>query len=597
MTTSLNEVLVPSAVALGLTLALTPAMKRIAVHAGVVAMPAADRWHRTQIPLLGGVALVVATWAGVLVGRPMGMSVWALLGCATVLALVGLVDDIRAMRPQTKLILQILVASVMAAVGLQFEFTGIAAVDTLITLVWLVGITNAINLLDNMDGLAAGIAGIVVAFRLAFFVSDGYVEGMILSGVLLAVCLGFLVFNFNPASIFMGDVGSLFLGFMVAGVSLVGGWPYSRGTALVVVFPLLVLLVPIFDTTFVTIARVLAGRSIAQGGRDHTSHRLVALGVSERWAVVLLYGLAVLGGATAWLSYLYGFSYAAVLALILVVGIILFGVFLGRSQDYPEDAAVRGRVATFLAELSYKRQLATVALDTALIVAAYHTAYLLRFEAVAGPEHVLMRQSLPIVLVAQVSVFLLLRTHQGVWRHTGVSDLLRIARASALGTVFAVLGVLFVYRFDGYSRAVFVLYGIVLFLLVAASRISFRALDELFYNRINSGRPVIVYGAGKGGVMVLRELKDNTDLNWHVVAFIDDDRDKHGTRVQGIPVVGGLDRLEEILAAYAPKSIILSSSKVEEPRVAELRRRCGPFAASVLRASITFHGTDRPVTR
>src|SRR5690606_7673421 len=116
-------------------------------------------------------------------------------------------------------------------------------------------------------------------------------------------------------------------------------------------------------TTFVTIARVLAGRSIAQGGRDHTSHRLVALGVSERWAVVLLYGLAVLGGTTAWLSYLYGFSYAAVLALILVVGIVLFGVFLGRSRAYPQSPAVRGRVATFLAQLSYKRQVATVALD------------------------------------------------------------------------------------------------------------------------------------------------------------------------------------------------------------------------------------------
>ena len=355
-------------------------------------------------------------------------------------------------------------------------------------------------------------------------------------------------------------------------------------------------MLPLFAFVLATAAYVL-GALTASGAAAAAIVGSVALTAGWRWAVVLLYGLAALGGAIAWLSYLYGFSYAAVLALILVVGIVLFGVFLGRSQIYPETSAARGRVVTFFAQFSYKRQVATVALDTALIVAAYHTAYLLRFEAVTGPEQVLMRQSLPIVLVAQVSVFLLLRTHQGVWRHTGLSDLLRIARASALGTFFAVLGVLFAYRFEGYSRAVFVLYGILLFLLVAASRISFRALDELFYNRVNSGRPVIVYGAGKGGVMVLRELKDNTDLNWHVVAFMDDDPDKHGTRVQGIPVVGGLARLEEILTSYAPGSIILSSSKIEASRVAELKRRCGPCAATVLRASITFHETDRSVTR
>src|SRR5690606_34858751 len=149
-------------------------------------------------------------------------------------------------------------------------------------------------------------------------------------------------YNFNPASIFMGDTGSLFVGFMVAGLSLVGGWPYSRGTALVLVLPVLVVLVPIFDTTFVTLARLLAGRPVSQGGRDHTSHRLVALGMTERQAVLTLYALAAGGGGIAWLSYRYGLSYGAVLALLLALGTALFGTFLGRLQVYPEGQAPSG---------------------------------------------------------------------------------------------------------------------------------------------------------------------------------------------------------------------------------------------------------------
>lgn len=588
MSPSMAAVSLPAIVAFLVTVALVPALKVLAHQTGLVAHPKEDRWHRTAIPLLGGLAIVAGTLGGVAVGQPSGMSVWVLTTCALGLAVVGLVDDARTLRPQSKLILQLVFASAMTAVGLQFQFTGIVALDMLITLVWLVGITNAFNLLDNMDGLAAGIAAIVAAFRLAFFLADGDLEGAMLAGVLLGACLGFLIYNTNPASIFMGDTGSLFLGFMVAGLSLVGGWPYSRGTALVLVFPMLVVLVPIFDTTLVTIARILAGRPISQGGRDHTSHRLVALGMSERQAVLVLYGLAVAGGAIAWLSYRHGLSYGAVFALLLVVATLLLGVFLGRLKVYPDDGEARGTVATLLVDFSYKRQVATVALDTVFIVGAYYLAYLLRFEQDVHAEQVMFRQSLPIVVLAQVAVFFVMGTHRGVWRHTGLTDLVKVGQACVLGTTVAILGILLVYRFEGYSRAVFALHAILLFGLVAASRMSFRALEESVGARRQEASPVIVYGAGKGGVMVLRELHDNAELGWRVAAFIDDDRDKHGTRVQGVPVAGGRDDLAVVLESTGAVHLIVSSAKIADASLQAVRAQCRRAGVSVVRASLTF---------
>ncbi len=578
----------PALVAFVLVVLLTPLVKRVAEQTGLVAMPKADRWHRTRIPLMGGVGIVLAAVVAVLLGQPTSMPVWVLLACATGLAVVGFIDDVRVLRPQTKLFLQIFAAAVMTVVGLQFQFTGVVVIDMLITLVWLVGITNALNLLDNMDGLAAGIAAIVAAFRLTFFLADGQMEGAMLAGVILGACLGFLVFNFNPASIFMGDTGSLFLGFMVGGLSLVGGWPYARGTALVLVLPVLVVLVPIFDTTFVTIARILAGRPVSQGGRDHTSHRLVALGMSEKQAVLTLYGLATAGGAIAWLSYRYGLSYGAVLALLLMLGTALFGIFLGRLQVYPEGQAPSG-VALLLADFTYRRQVVTVAIDTLLIVVAYYSAYLLRFEYTVGAEQAVFARSLPIVLLAQVTAFLVLGTHRGIWRYTGLWDLIRLAQACAAGTVLSVLGVLGVYRFEGYSRAVFVIHGVLLFVLVAATRISFRALDSALRRDPPDAEPVLVYGAGKGGLLVVRELRENPDIGWRVVGFLDDDSGKQGTRVDGVRVLGGLESLAEALQSTRASRVILSTPKVSPERRDELAATCEALDVAVVQAHLRFY--------
>ena len=230
----------------------------------------------------GGAAIFVAVMLPLLLLLPSTRESRIVLAASAGLFLVGLADDILHIKPYQKLIGQLLGAATVVWFGLVLPWTTSFPVNLLITLFWLVGITNALNMLDNMDGLAAGVAAIAALFlALNFQGSHHWLEAQMLVA-LAAALLGFLVYNHHPASIFMGDCGSMFVGFLLSTSVLLnqtGG--RSRGIVPILAVPVLVLFVPIFDTTFVTVLRKLWGRKASQGGRDHTSHRLVALGLSE----------------------------------------------------------------------------------------------------------------------------------------------------------------------------------------------------------------------------------------------------------------------------------------------------------------------------
>src|SRR3954469_9919129 len=264
---------------------------------GFVAKPKADRWHKRPTAMLGGAAIFLTTVIVYFAFVPLTRDGLVVLGASSFLFLVGLVDDVLNVRPYQKLVGQLIGAGVLIFAGLKMPITGYEIVDIWITVFWVVGITNAINLLDNMDGLAAGISAIAAVSLALNFAANGLTNELLLASALIGALAGFLVFNFNPASIFMGDCGSMFIGFLLSGSVLlnqVGG--RSRGIFAILAVPVLILFIPIFDTTFVTVLRKLWGRKASQGGRDHTSHRLVALGLSERTAVLMLYGFAAVAG-------------------------------------------------------------------------------------------------------------------------------------------------------------------------------------------------------------------------------------------------------------------------------------------------------------
>ena len=324
--------------AAGIGFAASLACRALAFRLGAVSHPRRDRWGTTTMPLLGGPAMVFATALTLWFVPGLPSTVWILLAGAAGLAVVGLVDDVRPIAPSTKVAAQLAAAIAVTALGLRFPLTGIATLDVIITVGWLAGLANAFNLLDNMDGLAAGIAVIAGGVKLVLFAMEGNWPGAGAAAVFSGACAGFLVLNFNPARIFMGDAGSLFLGFFVAGLSTIGGVPNSRATMSVLIGPVAILLVPIFDTILVTVLRLLAGRPVSQGGRDHASHRLLTAGFSVRRTVLTLYALAVVSGVVAIVtreaSRPLSFALFAALAA-LMVG---FGIVLARIKVEAVDA-------------------------------------------------------------------------------------------------------------------------------------------------------------------------------------------------------------------------------------------------------------------
>ncbi len=272
-------------------LGATPLARRVAERLGVMDQPAARKIHRQPIPLLGGVAIYGACiLALLLVGDRFYVreAVGIVLG-ATFCSLLGLIDDRRGMGAWLKLVGQVTAALILIVSGVQVRMFAWPILNVLVTLAWVVGITNAFNLLDNMDGLSGGVATISSAFFLLMAAMSGqYLVGLLAAG-LLGACIGFLVYNVNPASIFMGDAGSLFLGFMLAAVGVKLRFPDNVHFVTWMV-PIVVLGLPILDTALVIISRLRRGKNpLTTPGKDHLSHRLVGLGHSQREAVLTLY--------------------------------------------------------------------------------------------------------------------------------------------------------------------------------------------------------------------------------------------------------------------------------------------------------------------
>jgi UDP-GlcNAc:undecaprenyl-phosphate GlcNAc-1-phosphate transferase len=575
----LRSQIFPVALTLALSLALTPLVRVLARRVGMVAKPKIDRWHKQPTALLGGAAIFAAVAITYLTLLPHTPYTRVVMLASSFLFVVGLLDDIFHAKPYQKLIGQVMGAAVVVYYGLTLPWTRSAAVNTALTIFWLIGITNAVNLLDNMDGLASGVAAIAAATLAVNFLNGGQLTEALLLAAFTAALLGFLVYNSNPASIFMGDCGSLFIGFFLASAALMGiSGGRSRSFLPVLAVPILILFIPIFDTTFVTLLRKMAGRAASQGGRDHTSHRLVALGMSERRAVWMLYAFAAASGVLALLVREARIEYSLPAIVGFTVALTLLGVYLAGVKVYEEDdlAAVRETpIFAFLVDVSYKRRVFEVLLDLILIMLAYYSAYLLRFGPLTPELWKVFLQTLPFLVFLKMATFLALGVYRGIWRYTSVDDLLVIGKAVVIGSVLSVLAVLFKFRFQGFSRVVFVLDGMVFLLLVAGSRMAFRLFRQALPTpRTREGRRVLIYGAGDAGELLLRELLNNRELQYAPVGFVDDDPTKKGKVIHGLRVYGGNGDLRQLCRQHRVEEVLISSKTVPPARVEEILRAC-----------------------
>jgi UDP-GlcNAc:undecaprenyl-phosphate GlcNAc-1-phosphate transferase len=443
---SLAPVIIPLLIAFGLSVALVPVARRLALRIDVVARPRADRWHRTVVPMLGGVAIGGATLlTGLVFG--LGASLAVVLFASMAMFAMGLVDDILQLRPSTKLVAQIAAAAALVYFGFRLNWLESRLLDSVLTMVWVVGLTNAFNLLDNMDGLCAGTALIVAVMLLTGFWTGVSRENALPEMTLLAsiagATAGFLVYNFPPASIFMGDSGSLLLGFSLAALTLGHeGVRASRSDVLsVIAGPSFVLMLPIFDTTLVTVARLLAGRSPAMGGRDHSSHRLVAIGLSERNSVLVLWLLSSIGGAIGLLLRNFSPDWSLPVGATYLAAMCALAVYLARVRVYEDLPSKQPATGFTLVDSAFmnRRRVVEVLVDASLIGASYYGATQLVF---SDPEGYLRNaevfyQSLPVIVITQLVAFFGRGMYRGVWQPFQRRDVNKVLEAVLAGTLIA----------------------------------------------------------------------------------------------------------------------------------------------------------------
>ena len=453
--------------------ALTPLVKIIAVKTGYVVQPRQDRWHKKPTPLLGGIAIFMSFSASYLLAFGFDRKTMPVLIGSFLIFLLGLVDDLWRLNPQVKLIGQITVAAVLISLDVVVKIIPYPVIAIPVTFLWIVGLTNSFNLLDNMDGLSAGTAAICALALFAFSLSSGDSSVALCSILLAGACAGFLFYNFNPASIFMGDCGSMFLGCTLAAIAIIGTVQHVSGLFVAVLIPLFILGIPIFDTVFVTFFRTVRGQPISQGGRDHVSHRLVNMGLSERNAVLILYVVSALFGAGA-LFYNWISPFVIVICLILVIlGLFYFGVFLGQADWRVAQKTVAALRQRRLAGplMPTLQKFIELFIDLILIVIAYFAAYLIRYEGDMTRSH--MRQfvgTLPIVIVVKMVVFAYFGLYQTIWRHVGIRDFINILKGVAASTLIIVTAILMYARFTYFSRALFVVDALLTLFLISGAR-------------------------------------------------------------------------------------------------------------------------------
>lgn len=315
--------------AISVSLLATLAAHEAARRLNWLDQPNRRKMHTNPIPLLGGLAIYNAFLITVLFTnsrRVLEEGTTALIG-ATLLLIVGVIDDQRGLSPRAKLLAQTIAAVLLVIGGIGVSFLPFWWLNLAVTILWVVGICNAMNLLDNMDGLSAGVATIACAFFTLLALMHEQIWVSTVAATLLGAIVGFLYFNWNPATIFMGDAGSLLLGFLLAVLGLKLRFPDvdPRRTWPIAI---LILAVPIFDTTLVTVSRLRRGVRVSSGGRDHVSHRLVRLGLTVRQSVATIYLVALLcGGAAVAMILLprirYGYGLIALLGLAGLVALVL----------------------------------------------------------------------------------------------------------------------------------------------------------------------------------------------------------------------------------------------------------------------------------
>ena len=600
-------------IAFGASLLLTPVVRHLALRLGVVDNPGGRKIHRVAIPRLGGISIVVAVVLATIAAQALGSipgfmpdrETWTILLGGIIVFLIGVCDDLRPLPVWIRFLFQGIAAAIAIWFDIRFEYLsalgggtfdlGIFAIP--VTLLWIIGITNAFNLIDGLDGLAAGL-GLIAASTTAaiFLIAGGVSDSLLLLLALSGALAGFLRYNFHPATIFLGDSGSQFIGYVLGVTAIIGS--QKGATSIPIIIPLLVFGLPLLDTLLSMGRRALgdprskhqrqgplrkhivAAKRMFTADRNHVHHRMLAMGFSHRSAVLVLYGLAAALSCLAFVSVAAQYRNSGAILLI-VIAAMYVGI---RKLGYEEIAFLRTRVLRWCERTMFTRMSFQAVLDLVLIVAAYWAAFLLKYDGSWTPDVAgWYLIAFPFVLIIQMSVFFSLGLYRGIWRAIGIADVLRLSFAAGIALLLSHV-VTVIWAPPSGIVAFFGIDGLLLLVLLAAGRSAHRILIHLGRrDSVTEGPCVIIYGAGRRGQSILRELMENRGLGLYPIGFLDDDPSLIGFMINRVRILGCSHDLPSVLNFHKVSALIISTHKITAERLVPVMILCSKQRVPVLR--------------
>jgi UDP-GlcNAc:undecaprenyl-phosphate GlcNAc-1-phosphate transferase len=581
-------------VAFIMSLLLTPVVIKLAYARKWIVAPRQDRWHKKPTALMGGIGIFASFLIAFFASAPTHID-WLLLASCTVMFVTGLVDDLVELQPIIKLLVQVICAFLLIYDRYTFGNDLFSWGGIPLTFFWVIGITNAMNLLDNMDGLAAGLSCIISAIAGVLAVNSGEYGLASFAFAITGSTFGFCFYNFNPAKIFMGDSGSLFLGFSLSFLSLALQKHFTgAGSPLLMVFiPVALLAIPIMDTTLVTVKRLFAGRKVSQGGKDHTSHRLVALGLSERKAVLYLYGISLLWGILCLFIKSIDGDVFLVLVLLLSLFSIVFALILSGVKVYNESeekliylrSRGQGMKNNLLIRFIFlnKKMILGIFADILIIYASFFLAAKATGVKLAGEYSILA-----FFICVKILLFYLYNLYNRMWRYISMKELSGYIVSLFFSTVVIVIALYLSNNYYLYNGYFFLTDFQLSFTGIIFSRLLYRWLKEFFYVSKLKNKRALIYGAGDRGYLLIKELMQNDKYDILAVGCIDDDPAKQNMHMHGLKIFGGAEAIEEACARVNASYVIIATLAISEEKEAALRQQLLRSKIKVGRFSINL---------